>query len=110
MIGSIGSELDKEIQSFGDILRLNFTESHYLLPMKDIAFLNYIQESCPRADFVFKGDDDILVMPENIGLMVREMVKDGTQALGYVVKNSDTCLTGARVICTRASYHFSAVF
>ena len=84
LIGSIGNELSEEIRSYGDILQLNFTESHYMLPIKDIAYLNYIRQSCPEADFVFKGDDDILLVPENIGFMIKQMQRDKTQALGHV--------------------------
>ena len=58
--------MDEEIGEYDDILQLNFTESHYLLPIKDIAFLDYIATSCAHADFVFKGDDDILLVPDNI--------------------------------------------
>ena len=86
LIGSIGAGLDEEIILHGDILRLNFTESHYLLPIKDIAYIHYIEEHCPQADFVFKGDDDILVIPENVKYMIREMQTDGTHAIGHVIR------------------------
>lgn len=54
------NELEFEIDKYGDILQLEFTESHYNLPLKDLAFLDFIQKKCNTVSFVFKGDDDIL--------------------------------------------------
>lgn len=41
-----------------------------MLPAKDYAFLKYIEENCKNADYVFKGDDDILVVPYNLANLV----------------------------------------
>ena len=84
IIGSVENTLADEVMTHGDILQVNFTESHYMLPMKDVAYLNYIQEQCPEADFVFKGDDDILVVPENVATMVEKMKVEKIPALGCI--------------------------
>jgi len=58
--------LDEEENLFGDILQYDFVESHYNLTVKDHKFFDYIVENCPQVDYVFKGDDDILLVPENL--------------------------------------------
>ncbi|CAG5081503.1 Oidioi.mRNA.OKI2018_I69.PAR.g9893.t1.cds [Oikopleura dioica] len=58
--------LKEEMTKNGDLLVLDFEESHYNLPYKDMAFLSFIKEKCSSADFVFKGDDDILLVPQNL--------------------------------------------
>lgn len=48
LIGSKSSEsLNDEIEKYGDILILDFAESHYRLPAKDFHFLQFIEENCP---------------------------------------------------------------
>ena len=54
-------DLAKEIDKEGDLLILDFPETFYNLVYKDIAFLRFIESSCSSVDFVFKGDDDILL-------------------------------------------------
>jgi hypothetical protein len=53
--------LAEEINEKKDLLILDFPETLYNLVYKDIAFLAFIESRCPFADFVFKGDDDILL-------------------------------------------------
>ena len=54
-------DLTEEINEKKDLLILDFPETLYNLVYKDIAFLAFIESSCRDADFVFKGDDDILL-------------------------------------------------
>lgn len=63
LIAQVEEEVDlsDEIMEKGDILLLDFPESLYNLPFKDIAFLRFIESSCKNVDYVFKGDDDILL-------------------------------------------------
>ncbi|CAG5102779.1 Oidioi.mRNA.OKI2018_I69.chr1.g462.t1.cds [Oikopleura dioica] len=60
------ANLTEEMRKNEDLLVLDFEESHYNLPYKDMAFLRFIEEKCSTADFVFKGDDDILLVPQNL--------------------------------------------
>jgi hypothetical protein len=55
------TDLAEEINEKKDLLILDFPETLYNLVYKDIAFLAFIESSCPFADLVFKGDDDILL-------------------------------------------------
>ena len=41
-----------------------------MLPAKDYAYLSYFEEDCSNADYIFKGDDDILVVPYNLANLV----------------------------------------
>jgi hypothetical protein len=54
-------DLAEEINEERDLLILDFPETFYNLVYKDIAFLQLIESSCCSVDFVFKGDDDILL-------------------------------------------------
>ena len=56
LIGHPGKILDEEVSKFDDILQINFTENHYMLPKKDIAYLDFIRDKCPKAEFAFKGN------------------------------------------------------
>ena len=82
IIGHPGQVLDNEAALHGDILQLNFTESHYMLPIKDHAYFDYIRYKCPEADFAFKGDDDILLIPENVAYLLETMKGDNIVATG----------------------------
>ena len=57
--------VSKEERRHMDILQSDFMESHYNLSIKDNDFFTFIELHCPHVDFVFKGDDDILLVPEN---------------------------------------------
>ena len=62
-------------------------ESHYNLPVKDHAFLEYVENYCSNADYVFKGDDDILLVPRNLATLIDEMEISGTDAMGCLKKD-----------------------
>ena len=56
IIGNPGkTNLTEEMKTNDDLLVLDFEESHYSLPFKDLAFLRFIEEKCSAVDFVFKG-------------------------------------------------------
>lgn len=61
-----GHSLKEEAAKHRDVLQYDFIESHYNLTVKDHNFFDYILNDCPQVDFVFKGDDDILLVPENL--------------------------------------------
>ena len=76
--------LASEVKQYDDILQLNFTESHYMLPTKDNAYFDFIRDKCPQAEFVFKGDDDILVIPENLAYLFEQMRRQNLSSTGCV--------------------------
>ncbi|XP_078525471.1 beta-1,3-galactosyltransferase 5-like isoform X1 [Lissotriton helveticus] len=54
----------EEIKEFQDILSWDFTESHHNLSLKERCFLEWLHHNCKEAEFIFKGDDDVLVNPK----------------------------------------------
>lgn len=87
-------DLELEVEEHDDLLVLNFTESHYHLPFKDVAFMNYFTENCAFVDFVFKGDDDIVLNPFLFGKIIKSLKTDeGMGCYGYpeiTVRRPDT--------------------
>ena len=61
---------------FNDILQSNFKESHHNLIEKDYQLLEFFQKKCSHANFVFKGDDDILLNPSKAIEKIRNMIAD----------------------------------
>ena len=68
LIGSKSSEsLNDEIEKYGDILILDFAESHYRLPAKDFHFLQFIEENCPGTfDMFILGLNNIIIIIINL--------------------------------------------
>ena len=60
-----GATIHEDEHQYQDILQTDFMESHYNLSIKDHNLFTFIDEHCQNVDFVFKGDDDILLVPEN---------------------------------------------
>ncbi|XP_077578095.1 N-acetyllactosaminide beta-1,3-N-acetylglucosaminyltransferase 2 [Stigmatopora nigra] len=50
-----------EAEHYGDIVQADFHESLFNLSLKMNVFLRWTLDRCPRAAFIFNGDDDVLV-------------------------------------------------
>ncbi|KAK9958907.1 hypothetical protein ABG768_011005 [Culter alburnus] len=58
--------LGYESHTFRDILLWDFEDTFFNLTLKEIHFLQWINVSCPKVKFIFKGDTDVYVNIDNI--------------------------------------------
>ena len=79
--------LQLEHRKHGDILQWDFKDSFYNLTLKQVLFLGWMEEHCPRAHFLLNGDDDIFAHTDNMVEFLRE--RDGGRHLfvGTIIKN-----------------------
>ncbi|XP_067275854.1 UDP-GlcNAc:betaGal beta-1,3-N-acetylglucosaminyltransferase 9 [Pseudorasbora parva] len=70
--------LGYESHTFRDILLWDFEDTFFNLTLKEIHFLQWLNVSCPKAKFIFKGDADVYVNIDNILEMLegQEINKD----------------------------------
>lgn len=58
--------LEYENHIYGDILQWDFLDSFFNLTLKEVNFLKWLTIYCDNVRYVFKGDDDVFVSPDNI--------------------------------------------
>ena len=76
-------DLTFEMEIHGDLLVLDLEESLYNLSYKDIGFFKFVKRACFSADFVFIGDDDIIIIPQNLAYEIQRIKNEPTsQAIG----------------------------
>lgn len=58
--------LELEHRKHGDILQWDFADSFFNLTLKQVLFLEWMEDRCPRAHFLLNGDDDIFAHTDNM--------------------------------------------
>ncbi|KAJ3611701.1 hypothetical protein NHX12_021817 [Muraenolepis orangiensis] len=58
--------LEVEHRQHGDVLQWDFQESFINLTLKQVLFLEWLDDRCPRVRFLLNGDDDIFAHTDNM--------------------------------------------
>ncbi|XP_034734766.1 UDP-GlcNAc:betaGal beta-1,3-N-acetylglucosaminyltransferase 9 isoform X2 [Etheostoma cragini] len=77
--------LTYESQTFKDILLWDFEDTFFNLTLKETHFLKWVNSSCPRVKFIFKGDADVYVNVENILEMLQGQKPDTDLFVGDII-------------------------
>ncbi|XP_036395743.1 N-acetyllactosaminide beta-1,3-N-acetylglucosaminyltransferase 3-like [Megalops cyprinoides] len=81
-----------ENHRYGDILQWDFIDSFFNLTLKQLLFLDWMEERCPHVHFLLNGDEDIFANTDNMVhyLQAREDPQDSRQHLyvGQVLRDT----------------------
>ncbi|XP_069071663.1 beta-1,3-galactosyltransferase 5-like isoform X2 [Pleurodeles waltl] len=80
--------VEEEDKEFQDILLWDFTESHHNLSLKERCFLEWLQYNCKEAEFIFKGDDDVLVNPKALVSYLGTFVNQSQALHGHLHRHT----------------------
>lgn len=76
--------LELENKQHQDILQWDFNDSFYNLTLKQVLFLDWMQNWCPTADFFFNGDDDVFANTDNMADFLKGLKDDDGSKHLYV--------------------------
>ncbi|XP_039225875.1 UDP-GlcNAc:betaGal beta-1,3-N-acetylglucosaminyltransferase 7-like isoform X1 [Crotalus tigris] len=76
--------LEYEDRIYGDILQWDFLDTFFNLTLKEVHFLKWFNIYCHHVRYIFKGDDDVFVSPENILEFLKDQ-KGGDLFVGDVL-------------------------
>ncbi|KAM3619591.1 uncharacterized protein V6R79_010595 [Siganus canaliculatus] len=83
--------LELEQKEYGDILQWDFADSFFNLTLKQILFLEWMERNCPKARFLFNGDDDVFAHTGNMVEYLQHLKNnDGNKHLftGHLILNA----------------------
>nr|XP_049578785.1 UDP-GlcNAc:betaGal beta-1,3-N-acetylglucosaminyltransferase 9 isoform X1 [Syngnathus scovelli] len=80
--------LTYESQTFEDILLWDFEDTFFNLTLKETHFLEWVNRTCPRVKFIFKGDADVYVNVENILEMLQSEKSNQDLFIGDIIVNA----------------------
>lgn len=65
-IGTIQRKIEVESHVYNDIIQADFIDVYDSLPLKTVAYLNWINSFCSRVPFIVKCDDDVYINVHNL--------------------------------------------
>ncbi|XP_054852199.1 N-acetyllactosaminide beta-1,3-N-acetylglucosaminyltransferase 2 [Eublepharis macularius] len=87
---NLSDMLKFESETHQDILLWNYRDTFFNLTLKEVLFLKWVSNTCPDAQFIFKGDDDVFVNTHQILDYLKSLTKDKAKDLfiGDVIKDA----------------------
>ncbi|KAK5863246.1 hypothetical protein PBY51_000292 [Eleginops maclovinus] len=76
--------IEYEDRIYGDILQWDFMDTFFNLTLKEVNFLKWFDIYCSDVQFIFKGDDDVFVNPQNLVQLIDFKVEDRKEANLFV--------------------------
>ncbi|KAI4793844.1 hypothetical protein KUCAC02_023289 [Chaenocephalus aceratus] len=79
-----------EQREYNDIIQWEFHDSFFNLTLKQILFLEWMEQNCPNAHFLLNGDDDVFAHTNNMVEYLQGLKdNDGSKHLfaGYLIYN-----------------------
>lgn len=76
-------EVDFELNMNEDMILVDMIDTYYNLTLKVTTLLNWLDERCPRVDFVLKVDDDVYVNVRNLAALLPSLSPETKSIYGY---------------------------
>ncbi|XP_034999167.2 N-acetyllactosaminide beta-1,3-N-acetylglucosaminyltransferase 2-like [Hippoglossus stenolepis] len=82
--------LDYEAELHKDLLQWDYRDTFFNLTLKEILFLEWFSQNCPHAQYILKGDDDVLVNTVRIIGLLEGLPENKSRDLfiGNVISNA----------------------
>ncbi|XP_012694889.1 N-acetyllactosaminide beta-1,3-N-acetylglucosaminyltransferase 3 [Clupea harengus] len=68
--------LQLENQQYNDVLQWDFEDTFFNLTLKQVLFMEWMEQRCPGAHFMLNGDDDIFANTDNMVEYLRDLPDD----------------------------------
>uniref|UniRef100_A0A2D4K8W0 Hexosyltransferase n=1 Tax=Micrurus paraensis TaxID=1970185 RepID=A0A2D4K8W0_9SAUR len=78
---NLSGMLKFESETHQDILLWNYRDTFFNLTLKEVLFLKWVSNTCPEAQFIFKGDDDVFVNTHQILDYLKSLTKEKAKDL-----------------------------
>ena len=83
----VQKSIEREADSFADIVQANFVDHYNNLTLKSLATLEWFDTFCSRAKFLLKADDDLFVNVDNLMTFISEREDERRVIFGNIVYN-----------------------
>ena len=81
---TLESQLDEEVQLYGDVIRSNSYDSYDNLTLKTMSMLQWTIAFCPLIKYLLKVDDDMSVNVPNLLSLIQEHQKEPRHIYGRI--------------------------